>query len=41
MIQGFYFAKPMPKDEYEGRMRESKTEDPGEKAEENEDINEE
>ena len=52
MIQGFYFAKPMPKDEYEGRMRESaektespeqkaETEDPGEKAEENEDVNEE
>jgi EAL domain-containing protein (putative c-di-GMP-specific phosphodiesterase class I) len=22
MIQGYYFAKPMPKDEYEERMKE-------------------
>ena len=34
MIQGFYFAKPMPKDEYEGRMKEGVAGDLGVTAKE-------
>ena len=34
MIQGFYFAKPMPKDEYEGRMKEGVAGDSGVTAKE-------